>query len=393
MELNIDRKDKKYLFLFLISFFIQQTVVIFGVNISISDLLVVILFLNLILLKNKSINVYHLVFLFSIISIYLFNGCLLIPQIYGIEIVFLKILSEISKIILLFIFFEIGVYLKNEKYINKFIKYYSYSALVITAISILITIFNFESFYDEIYMVKGRLNGLMDDPNYFAIVELSAIPFFINSKKSFKLLYIALLVFGIILSGSKTGFICLMIYFIYKIIKYLLYKNTSIYKKIYYVLFLFFLIFIIWFNFYDIIRLLNKYIPISSRIIDLFDNFNSAFNDNGSSRIAAWSNGINLIKRFPIFGVGKGNNSVMSKLLYSNGTIAHNTYIQIFADWGILLSSIFIIYLIYKYIKLDTRKYNIEQEILMIFLLGSLGFSLDNSRMMWLIIGSYLFYK
>lgn len=304
--------------------------------------------------------------------------------------------GEISKICLLFFCFQFGIYLDKQLKINSFIAYFSYSAVFITLFSLIITITGIEPFYSLLYQTIGRLNGFIIDPNYFAIMELSAIPYFINNNIGLykKILCMLLLILGITLSGSKTGFISLVIYFIYKIVKFLLDKNINFNKKIVFGVIISFILIGFTTYFDKLIYYLNLYFPISSRVTNLLLDFKGSLNESGSSRIGAWISAMQLLFRFPILGVGKGNNTVLSKMYYSNSNVAHNTYIQILVDWGIPLTLIVLVYFIYKYEivkRIDSDpSFIYEKEILLIFLLGSFGISLDNSRMLWLIIGSIL---
>lgn len=171
-------------------------------------------------------------------------------------------------------------------------------------------------------------------------------------------------------------------------------KNINFNKKIVFGVIISFIIigFITYFD--KLIYYLNLYFPISSRVTNLLLDFKGSLNESGSSRIGAWISAIQLLFRFPILGVGKGNNTVLSKMYYSNSNVAHNTYIQILVDWGIPLTLIVLVYFIYKYEivkRIDSDpSFIYKKEILLIFLLGSFGISFDNSRMLWLIIGSIL---
>lgn len=396
--MNTSRLDKKSanILLILLSFSIHQTMIIAGVNMSIFDIFLFIVIFRMYLIDKWAININHLLFLFIMLFVYLFNGCLIIPFLTGIDVDFINMFGEISKICLLFFCFQFGIYLDKQLKINSFIAYFSYSAVFITLFSLIITITGIEPFYSLLYQTIGRLNGFIIDPNYFAIMELSAIPYFINNNIGLykKILCMLLLILGITLSGSKTGFISLVIYFIYKIVKFLLDKNINFNKKIVFGVIISFIIigFITYFD--KLIYYLNLYFPISSRVTNLLLDFKGSLNESGSSRIGAWISAIQLLFRFPILGVGKGNNTVLSKMYYSNSNVAHNTYIQILVDWGIPLTLIVLVYFIYKYEivkRIDSDpSFIYKKEILLIFLLGSFGISFDNSRMLWLIIGSIL---
>lgn len=387
--------------LVLIAFFLHQSSVIFGVNLSISDFLILISFIYIFCVKKTKLNLIHLLVLFFLLAVYLINGCLIIPSKLSFDNSFTKIISEVFKLVILFFFFEHGVYLKDNKLFIQFIRVYSISAVIITVFCILTSVIKIQPFYDFIHLVTGRLNGLFNDPNYFAIAELTAIPFFVNksSSKKAKLINTLVLIIGILLSGSKTGFLSLIIYLIFKCIIFIVFNHDlAIKKKIIVTALLSVLFIVTYVNIDKIIYYANIYFPSSKRVTGIISDLDSNISSSGSSRDIAWINGLNLIKKFPLLGVGKGNQSIVGLKLFSNGTISHNSFIQIFVDWGSIISLCFIIYIlarciyyfnIYKFVEYKNKI--IEIDILLIFLIGSLGISLDNSRMLWLILGSVLY--
>ena len=81
--------------------------------------------------------------------------------------------------------------------------------------------------------------------------------------------------------------------------------------------------------------------------------------------------------------------------------IAHNTYLQLLAQYGLPLTVMFFSYVVFITIKatfnnkkLIKNDYTIRtmRDIIIILLISSLAISLDNARMFWLVLGSLAFY-
>ncbi|HDK4418471.1 TPA: O-antigen ligase domain-containing protein, partial [Staphylococcus aureus] len=75
--------------------------------------------------------------------------------------------------------------------------------------------------------------------------------------------------------------------------------------------------------------------------------------------------------------------------------VAHNTYLQIFAEWGILFGVVFAVYLIYLLIELfrfnDSGKNMTAIIVMLIMLIYFLAVSFNNSRYVAFILGIIVF--
>ena len=141
-------------------------------------------------------------------------------------------------------------------------------------------------------------------------------------------------------------------------------------------------------------------IPASKRILSLFIDFKGAFSGEGQSD----QNVENSIRNFahsPLTGIGVGTYSGIAELLSGSRAIAHNTYLQLLAQYGLPLTAMFISYVAYIIIKatfnnkeLIRNDYTIMtlRDIIIILLIGSLAISLNNARIFWLVLGSLAFY-
>ena len=133
---------------------------------------------------------------------------------YNVVIELNKIITEIIKLITLFGYLIIGYSLvKNEEYKLLF-KSYSYFTILISVIGIMTLFVNVGSYRSILFFGTNRFGGLMNDPNYFSILQLLGLSIIVNDdniKTPRKSIYILLIIFSIMMSNSKTGFLALII--------------------------------------------------------------------------------------------------------------------------------------------------------------------------------------
>ena len=196
--------------------------------------------------------------------------------------------------------------------------------------------------YDEKNLT--RFKGLMNDPNYFSILQVIALCYFINKrsiKLHFKLLISLLIIISVLISGSKTGFITFCCYIIFKVIEWFFEteKNRS---KIILVLIMLIVLPIV----SGIVMKLVEYsmiiIPASERILPVFTNFGEAISGGGSIRIKTWKTALYIFAHSPIMGIGIGTYSDVAEILSGSQLIAHNTYLQLLVEWGLPLTLLFL---------------------------------------------------
>ena len=76
---------------------------------------------------------------------------------------------------------------------------------------------------------------------------------------------------------------------------------------------------------------------------------------------------------------------------FNYAAIAHNTYLQLFAEWGIPLAIVFFIYVFNIIFNAYSKSKNEFEKVLSvsvgIMLFGSLAISLNNMRLFWLFLG------
>ena len=178
----------------------------------------------------------------------------------------------------------------------------------------------------------------MIDPNYFSILQITALVYIIRSKsikQRYKLLAVLITFLAVLTSGSKTGIITLCCYSIFRIIEYVLSdkKRLSVWFIHLITIIVIIVIFPLIFPYFQtLLNTLASSIPSFSRVQLLFTDFSSAISENGSGRDLTWKVAVQLIQLSPVFGVGIGSYLNVSDQLFQTNSISHNTFLQLSAE-------------------------------------------------------------
>lgn len=405
-----NNRQKKYLItlIILLAIFLNQSKAILGLNLSFSDIICLIILILLLIHKRLFIPFAPLMFLLLLLLITLFTSVFYVPIKFNYYPNSYNLLVNYLKLFAIFVFFIIGFNINKLNLMDLVIKWYANFAVLISLIGLILIFIDFELLKNAMFYGNVRYIGLMNDPNYFSIIQVSAIGYYIRQKKINKIIkYTAtlLLILSVLLSGSKTGLLTLLCYFLLLLIEYIWkWKNN-------YLLFMYFIMFgllpvliIILFSlildinmFNKIIQLLETSIPSFNRLKPLLTgDLYQAISGGGSSRNLVWITALKIIELSPIFGIGIGTYNGISYKISGSRQVAHNTFLQLFAEWGIPLATFFFITVIFMISKITILKRKkiqdlILRDILIIFLIGSLGISLNNARMFWLFLGALMF--
>jgi len=412
MEYSLNKaRDKKIYskifiyFLVLMAIFLNQSEVLFGVNLSFSDFFCIIILIILIIKGKLSVPLTPTLYFLLVSIVVLFTSVFYVPNILQYNTQIVSILKNYIKLIAIFIYFIVGYSISKLNLIDKVLKWYSVFALIIGIIGVIFTILNIQILRNILFFGNIRLRGLMNDPNYFSVVQTTALSYFVRTKKlkiKYKYLSIFILILSVIASGSKTGFVTLFCYF-----GLLMLENVSKINWKWSIITIFVITVILLFLLYpslvlnmidDKLYTLESVIPAFNRIEPLLKgDINEAIFEGGSNRNLAWLTALQIIKLSPILGIGIGTYSNVAKWISGSNVIAHNTYLQLFSEWGMLLATIFFVYIIYILSKvLWSKKKKIETNVILkdtiiILLIASLAISLNNARMFWLFFGSLVF--
>ncbi|KAB2336563.1 hypothetical protein F7731_09320 [Cytobacillus depressus] len=380
------------LLLILLSSFLNQTYIVFGINSSIADTFLIFGLLYHLASNNIQIPKPHLIYFLLLSTSILVIATFYTGYKFSVNINHYSIIKDYTKIIIVFLYFTLGFNVNKNEYIYIALKYFSYTAVFIGLIGIITNMLNINT---GLFYMESRFKGLINDPNYFSVIQVAALPyFFSNSSIKYKIVPILIIIYSILLSGSKTGFVVLLLYLM---VFLLLNEKVVWWKKVFIFIFLPLFLYLYSQTILSIMNNIAAIIPVAERlnlfIQDLLSsNVNNALNDGGSSRGGTWEIALKIISMVPLTGIGVGTYTKVAEDISGIGVLAHNTYLQLFSEWGIIFATIFFIYIFCViFSPLTTRNSNslkfIVASIILILLLGSFSISINNARMFWFFLG------
>lgn len=364
--------------------------------------MLIVLLLTMGFRNYLTIPIKPLSFFVFISTITSFTAIVVTPIIFNIDLNELSIVSALLKLTVTFLYLVIGYNLSKIKMLDYLYKWYSITALVIGAIGFVFSLFGISILHEVLFFAGYRYQGLMQDPNYFSILLLSALPFFVKKKDNtttVKMICGLIIFLGVLVAGSKTGTIVFFLYITFINFEYLTKSAISKRDFLNKLLILFSFLFVFPVASQGIIFFLERLsttIPIIDRVTMVFTNFDTAINGEGSSRLFVYLTGFEIIKKSPIIGIGSGTYGDVAYALSGSRGIAHNTFIQLTAEWGLPIVIIFFSYIAYLLIKISNKQYANKtssiflRDVMIILLLGSLAISLNNARIFWLVLGAII---
>lgn len=388
--------------LFFMAVLLNQSNILFGINVSLADAFCMLL-LIFFLIKNQLTIPYIPLLYFFLTSIFvILTAIFFVPAKFNTNLEPINIASDYVKLIAVFIYFLIGYNLSKIKLIKKTLKWYSVFGLFIGVVGIIYTLLNIQTFSSTFFYAGTRFRGLMIDPNYYSVLQVTSLVFITRTetiKNRYKLLAIAIVVISVLLSGSKTGTLTCASYLFFRGLEYLFTKEKKWFLTVLYfflggILILLILTTISYIK--ENINVLSSSIPSFSRVLFLITNFTEAISSNGSGREDAWKTAIQIIQFSPILGIGVGTYSAIAEEMFNMDSVAHNTFLQLAAEWGAPLSFVFFIYVITALGKTTfltgykSETILILRDLIFIMLIGSLAISLNNSRSLWLFLGALI---
>lgn len=353
--------------------------ILLGLNVSISDAIILLVLLYL-LSQHRLFFIKVELLMLSVIIYKLAVSLFIIPNILNVKSISA---NPIIKLAVVFLYFFISICFENGE-ILLVLKGFIYFNVIIGIIGILITFLNLELVFPFL-MEYDRYIGLMNDPNYYSLIQVLSLAIVSSQPHEFwhNRILIFVLIVSALLSGSKTSLLVLLIFLIFALIKYSidLIKSRRFLRLI---TFLFIIVSSSWVmilaqDFF--INIINKIASMSfslSRILTLFAG--NALNSGGSDRSIVWLKGLNVINKTYGFGIGFAD--------YTE--VAHNTYLQLIAEWGIIFGGIFILLCLIVMLKNLYSKRYLGFTIglcLAIFYIYFFDLSLNNSKPFWLFLG------
>lgn len=396
-----NQHNSKLLTLLLIGLavFIQQSSVIAGVNVSIADFITLLILVYLLFFANHLLKANH--FLQFFIILYFYRMVMTIFILFFDDLILIsvkEVLASSVKYAFVVIYFYLGIIIFKLGNSKKVIM----TSYIISSIGIgflcIVASFTSSPFLKQLlYFDDIRSKGLMNDPNYFAMTQIITLVLAYKYIRNyiFKFLACVILLWTLTTTGSKTAFIILMVLSIYYVIKKLFSRNPVSVISI-----LIVILFLLCVTFYNVnfylfqLSDLNA-LPSLNRMLSIFEEGFASLNDSGSERSIVWFNAISVIKYTLGFGVGLVDYVHIGSQINGIQLVAHNTYLQIFAEWGILFGVVFAVYLIYLLIELfrfnDSGKNMTAIIVMLIMLIYFLAVSFNNSRYVAFILGIIVF--
>lgn len=384
---------------------LNQSDVLFGMNISLADFFIV-LFIGALI----NYNLFHIssthILVFLLFSVVIFiNAVFVIPNLYQIPVYAGAVLTDYIKVVVSFLYFLVGYLIAKNGLSQTLFKWFAIAAVILGCLGIIFSLVPIPQMVDLLFYKQVRLKGLMNDPNYFSVIQCAAIAILLRYKplpSLFKIGSISILILSIFSSGSKTGFLtlgCLLVFWMF---------NTFLEGKIEVRKLIFNLIclFVVFFFLPNIQAILSSFLemisdkfPVFSRVELLLTDFDQAVTANGSGREEQWVIAMDLIQEFPLLGVGNtANYLTVVQGMSPMGNLAHNTYLQMAGEWGIPIT-LFMMYYITRVFFISVSKGKNKQvhlttkEMLVAFLVSSLSLSFNNSRIFWLLLGMAVWYS
>ncbi|MDQ1144588.1 O-antigen ligase [Bacillus sp. SORGH_AS 510] len=387
--------------IFCMAILLHQSQVIFGINISFADLFCILIFTVLVLHNRLSIPIIPVIYFVVVSIVVLITSVFFIP----LKLMYtpdpMGIFSDYSKLVAILVYFIFGYNLSRNDLMEDVVKWYSYFGIFIGGLGVVFTTLNIHVFSDILFYGGVRYRGLMIDPNYFSVLQITALVY-LTREKSIKMRYKwaagFIVALAVLISGSKTGIITFTGYMFFRFIEYVFTQRKhalAVVGQLFGVVLLIAVVPLIFSYLHNLVGILSASIPSFSRVELLFTNFSGAFSENGSGRNVTWKVAVQIIQFSPILGVGIGTYRHIAIEMFHESDISHNTFLQLSAEWGIPLAFLFFSYVLFMLgkatIKINTAEYDrnlILRDIIIILLIGSMAISLNNARILWLVFGA-----
>lgn len=403
-DINTEKNDRPVMLftLSLMAVLLHQSSVIFGVNMSLADLFCFAFLFIIAGKKNLVVPVKGAVFFFIVSIVVFISAYYIVPLEFSYYPRPVRVAGDYMKLAAVFLYFLAGYNLAKEQDLEWVFKWYAFFAAFIGGIGLFLTVVKIDPLISVFYFAEIRFKGLMNDPNYFALLQITAFVYFSRSAaipSPVKGIAFFLIIFSVLISGSKTGFITIAVYFIFRFMEYVFLLRKKAGEVIAFLLILFFFTLLSPYlinNFSERVDSLAHSIPALSRIGQLVTDADGAISGNGSERGDTWKTAVNLIQSSPLFGVGIGTYSSVAYRVNGVSDIAHNTFLQLAAEWGIPLAAVLFSYMFYTVGRAaaqpfaEGRLIHVMKDMLIVFLIGSMAVSLNNARMLWFIFGALL---
>ncbi len=372
-----------------------------GLNLSLADPLMALVLLLLAAMRQLIIPVFVLLFFFLVVVVSGITAMFVTPGLFGVY-PDLSTLSDLVKLVVALLYIICGVGIARLGVHISALRWYAIGASLVALLSV-VAEFGGRFLPDSMYYAGFRFRGFMVDPNYWAVLAASAIAFVIwdrGLRKWARFGMVLCLMASILLSGSKTGLITLAVLAVVLIFERMRRSEGSVGFNVFLLMAVVALA-LLWQPIMTVVAQAisegSTTFPQLSRISILVEDPSGAISESGSARGDAWGSGLAMIGTSPWVGVGLGTYQAVNEAMFGEATVAHNTYIQIAAEWGLPLGVLFFGWLASLLLRASMRERSTVGDILVVrnmvitFLAGSFSLSLNNARMFWLFLGILIF--
>ena len=381
---------------------LNHSSIIGGVNLSLSDPLILLLAAALGLSGRLMVPLQASLFFVILAVVASITALAITPLLFGTIPDGQRILADLAKLAVSLLFLACGASVARLGIQLQVLRWFALGAIAIGSLGVVMEISGVRLFGDLMYYSGLRYKGFMVDPNYWAVLTCAAIAFFIRDvrfRRLTRVILIGIATIALLLSASKTGFITLLALSVLAVVDHAVRTRRS--GVALFVATVGAGLLLLWQPLLAAVReTLEQYTEIApqlSRLTALLDDPVGAIG-GGSGRYDTWSNGLEIIQASPLTGVGLGSYPLVSNELFGRGTLAHNTYLQIAAEWGLALAAVFFIWLAIRLLQVSTvvradtddTGLLLLRDMVAVFLIGSISLSLNNARMFWFFLGMML---
>ncbi len=352
------------------------------INFAVCDFVLILILIHIMLtfLSNRKELVFpNLALFYLFVAVTLISTLASMIWIAKTQSVFFTMVEVIKFLVVVIYFFIFYFYLETTDEIHLFFKYW----VIISVFEVLLGLFGLVT-HNPDFSLDYRIQGSFANPNLFAMYLNASVYIslylYLKFKQKIYLFATLFFIFGIIVSASRGALLGLTLSFLF----FILYKNKY---KLRIILSLFFVALVFSFS------LAFTDIDLSYNIsrLETFSRLDSE--DNLGERTHLWKMGIKIIENYPFLGVGKGNFIfAANNLVETEGTkfnAAHNTYISIASETGILNLLIFLgllthVFLnLFWYVRANNLLPKIILTILLAFVTQALVMNIENIRFFW----------
>lgn len=338
-------------------------------------------------------------FFLGVCGITLLTAAFVTPVLFDVFPTWGTMLRGLVKYLITFAFFVLGYNLARRNGLLQLLRFYSWSALSMGAVGVVLTLSGSGVFRDFLFLDGGdRYLGLVSDPNLWAICVVAGMPYFMRAggfTLRARILVVAVAAAAVLVTGSKTGFLALIVYLAYLTVRWAVSSSRS-QRNLPAVLVSIaaFLVMIpLLPSMESTSEFVVRYIPIAERVTTLFLDPEVALNEGGSGREEVLTNASIVVGESPLVGVGVGQYLPVVTQVTGRYALAHNTYLQMAADWGIPLTVLLFVGVLLLMGKKPAMQspallVGVQREMLAVLLIGSLSVSFNNVRLFWILLGS-----